>query len=456
MKREIRRLFGLSVLLALLVTGCKLTNSPVDNEFAPIREVVVPDNFQIVPGQKLYISGRGFSVIDQVVFRPESGGNDFTAGGYEATAFDIKVTLKSNIPAGNYRVVVFRRDGQEVELGAITVRNTIALDGLTGDPETSVGGGVVLLTNAAGNSQFAPSDSIMMVDKATGIVTKVLGNYDPNAPQRLSFATPADFQGELRVYLIRGATATYLQDVKTIDLKLFDYYKGGVVIWFDPNKALSGVVVNLYNGLTNQRKGDSAKCRGLMGTKYNSGDNNGTGTTERQGFGMGDINTQAFLDFEISKGRDGTGITGTNSDLQTCFALRIKGWTKNGGDTGLGEYTVIDLDDGLPYGDWYVPSRLETECLIANMDRLNRICDSLGGDPMPGAAYKYAFGPDAGQNAMYYNDGAAFATSNSSLTDPTKVQFCRFARVSDPTQGAVWSQHEVNLSDYVFRLCRKF
>ena len=93
------------------------------------------------------------------------------------------------------------------------------------------------MASRQGTSQFCPGDSIMLIDKQTSEVFKLATSIDRRSPWKDSPTRLPKVSG-------RGEDlsdawvdhVSYLQDLKTLDIKVGDYYEGGIIIWFDPSR----------------------------------------------------------------------------------------------------------------------------------------------------------------------------------------------------------------------------
>lgn len=445
----------LAMLLAGAVWSCsEPENSPIENAFAPLTDIEVPDNFWFAQGQTFSISGRGFSQLDSVVLKPAVGGFDYRPVKSSAGAYSYSVTLPTDIPVGEYELMLYRYDGESHGLGSITIHSQIVIEGLEGDEKTSLEGGVELLASEQGTSQFCPGDSIMLIDKRTSEVFKLATSIDERSPWKLSYQAPEEYLGEARTYLMRGSTVSYLQDLETLDIKVGDYYEGGIIIWFDPSQALSGICMNIFNGATTERTSSSDNKRLPMGTEYLAGDANGTEKTEAYAIGMGDENTEKFYNYEIKRGYDPAAIhhrdyNGTNP-LPSVSYMALN-------------YSLTGLD-GETYDDWFIPSFETLRLMLYNRDELNEICDELGGEPLPGSKYVYQTEPFKGQNCWGYGDGMTTVSSNVD-SDPNayyNVRAVRFAPTASEENGGEFveadhlTSYMIQAPDYAFRLVRKF
>ena len=453
--KSITHVSALAICLAGMVWACtNIENTPIENEFAPLTDISVPDFYQFAQGQTIEISGRGFSNLDSIVLKPAVGGLDYRPTKQSVGAYGYSITLPKNIPEGEYGLMLYRYDGQTHNLGSITIHSQITIDGLEGDERTSLEGGVELLASEVGKSQFCPGDSIMIVDKVTAEVHKVETSVDLRSPYRLTYQAPEEYLGDARTYLLRGSTVSYLQDLEILDLKVGDYYEGGIILWFDPSKALSGICMNIYNGATTERTMSSDNKRLPMGTEYTAGQSNGTEKVERQAIGEGDDNTDDFYDYEIKRGYDPAAIH--HRDYNGTNALpSIPYMAKNYKLTGR---------DGKVYDGWFVPSFETLRLMLYQRDELNHICDSLGGEPLPGSKYVYEFEPFKGENCWGYGDG--MSTTSSNVDENPDLYYNMKLIVFRPTPAEesggefVESDHVssymIQAPDFAFRLVRKF
>lgn len=445
----------LTMLLAGMIGSCTTPeNTDIENDFAPLEGVSVPDFYQFAQGQTVEITGRGFSILDSVVLKPAAGGPDFRPAKSSAGAYSYSLTLPSNIPVGDYRMTLRRYDGQRHDLGTIAVHSQIAIDKLKGDEKTSLEGGVELLASERGKSQFCPGDSIMLIDKKTAEIYKMEASVDWRSPYRLTYKAPEKYLGEAKSYLLRGTTVSYLQDLEILDIKVGDYYQGGIIIWFDTQKALSGICMNIFNGATHERTMSGDNKRLPMGTEYLAGQSNGTEKIEAQEIGRGDVNTKKFYDYELKRGFDPKAIhhrdyNGTNA-LPSIPYMALN-------------YTLEGLD-GETYGEWFVPAFETLRKMLYMRDELNLICDSLGGEPIPGSKYVYRFEPFKGQNCWAFGDGMSTTSSNVDNNPDLyyNVKLIQFHTTPSEENGGdfVESDHfgsyMIQAPDFAFRLVRKF
>lgn len=446
-------------LLALLFAGTIWSctdpeNTDIENDFAPLKGLSVPDYYQFAQGQTIEITGRGFSSLDSVVMKPLAGGLDYRPTKSSAGAYSYSMTIPQQIPVGSYKLMLYRYDGQSHDLGTISVHSQVVISKLKGDEKTSLEGGVELLADERGASQFCPGDSIMLVDKATSEVYKVAASVDHRSPFRMSYKAPEEYLGDAKTYLLRGATVSYLQDLEILDIKVGDYYEGGVIIWFDTQKALSGICMNVFNGATTQRTDNGDLKRLPMGTEYHAGQSNGTERVETQAIGRGDVNTKKFHDYEIKRGFDPSAIhhrdyNGTNPLPSIPYlAMNYK----------------LEGRDGKIYGDWFVPAFETLRKMLYMRDELNHICDSLGGEPLPGSKYVYEFEPFVGKNCWGYGDGMSTTSSNVD-NDPNQyynMRLIQFRQTPAEEAGGEFVESDhlasymIQAPDFAFRLVRKF
>jgi hypothetical protein len=121
------------------------------------------------------------------------------------------------------------------------------------------------------------------------------------------------------------------------------------------------------------------------------------------------------------------------------------------------QYSLQGLD-GEIYDDWYVPEWETVRVLLLNRDKLNRIFDELGGEPLPGSSYVYTTDPCIGQNAFGYGDGMSFGCSNMSTNPAHDLMGVRFHFMPDPmvSEATQWLTYTPNDPWWSFRLVRKF
>ncbi|GHU98308.1 hypothetical protein FACS1894159_00590 [Bacteroidia bacterium] len=449
-----------------------------------IGNVAIP-SFSIVPGMTLAIGATNADNSDAFVLRP-SLGPDIALTLGTVTTSDFTVTIPSSVTPADYTLVATNRTPAQ-SLGTLTVAGAVVIDGAAFSGVNFAKGSTHPLTvscsQSAGSQTFAPGDKVQLVVGGTPVLEQTVtlaanGSFGITLPASLDYTA----DGAATVRIVRG-TVPYTVDlgtVKAVELHLFDYFEGGIVIAFSTDAttdALHGEVVNIYNGLVKQRGGDGAQKRGCMGSKYATGDNNGTASLAQQAMGMGDQNTKAFIDFEISKGGVGLNILTSHNNYQSMIPLRIQGYPKPNPVpatplplepldpilTPGAPYTVTDKLDGAEKGGWYVPS-IETLLFMAhNADDVNLAADINGGEPLPGtsgylyttAADGYAVGSTAWGNA----DGMVCVSSNCNPNNPLKVlgiQYYRWGPSGAAPTNFNTYEADPNVGDFAFRLCRKF
>lgn len=96
----------LALFLAGMIWSCSdPENTDIENNFAPLKEVSVPDFYQFAQGQNVEITGRGFSNLDSVVLKPAGGGLDYRPTKVSAGAYSYSLTIPEHIPVGDYNLI---------------------------------------------------------------------------------------------------------------------------------------------------------------------------------------------------------------------------------------------------------------------------------------------------------------------------------------------------------------
>jgi hypothetical protein len=135
-----------------------------------------------------------------------------------------------------------------------------------------------------------------------------------------------------------------VSEIKTY--KVGDFAQGGIVFWVDDTEQHGLVVANVNQSL-------STKWQNTFGETYATGN----------GFYAGKSNTSIIIPALIALGQ-----SPENTAAKLCHDLQI-------------------IQDGVTYGDWYLPSRLELNLIYQSRTLINTTAGQNGGDVLISDVY---------------------------------------------------------------------
>lgn len=368
-----------------------------------IGNIVIPW-FSIVKGQSVTIAATNIKAHDVFTLLPASG-EAITPTKVSSDAAGYTMTIPTDIAEGVYTL---HSNLTEQDLGSLTISGRIELAELTLSDDVFIKGTareIVFTTSTQPRAKtFAPGDKVQLIDKASQVVVDqavVLSN----ANTKFTLTVPASVEGDAIVKLVRGSLTTQIGVVSLIDeVKIGDYFKGGIVVWLNPDNKAHGICMNLYHGNASQRNvGMLHNRRTAFG---HMSVNHGTDGEKFMAIGMGALCTQMIFDAELKAGYDPTApvIDAPEWDGPGLSAARL-----------CADLVTADKKTGRQYEDWYLPTIKLLNLVYTIRNELNPKFDEQGGESFAGTGYTYQYGPEAGQGGYDAGDGSAnYISSNQS------------------------------------------
>lgn len=368
-----------------------------------VGNVVIP-SFSIVKGQTVTIAATNVKADDVFELLPASGDAVVPAKVSSDNA-GYTMTLPADIAAGTY-TLRSSRTGQD--LGALTVGSRIELDELTLSDDIFIKGSaheiVFTTSSGAGAKTFAPGDRVQLIDGGSNAVVDEVVALDA-ANAKFTLTVPPTVEGDAVVKLVRGGLDIQLGEVSLIDeVKVGDYFKGGIVVWLDPANKAHGICMNLFHGNSTQRNAGVLHNRRTAFGHENL--DHGTDGEEFMAIGMGDVCTQMIFDAERGAGYDPSEPVRDDPphDGPAVSAARL-----------CADLVTADKYTGVEYDDWYLPTIKLLNLVYTMRNELNVEFDKHGGESFAGTGYVYRYGPEAGQNGYDSTDGSSnYISSNQS------------------------------------------
>lgn len=368
-----------------------------------VGNVVIP-SFSMVKGQTVTIAATNVKADDVWELLPASGAAVVPTKVSSDNA-GYTMTLPADIAAGTY-TLRSARTGQE--LGRLTVSSRIELDDPAMSDDIFIKGSpheIVFTTSSeVGARTFAPGDKVQLIDGGSNVVVDEVVALDA-ANARFTLTVPADVEGIATVKLVRGGLDMQLGQVSLIDeVKVGDYFKGGIVVWLDPINKAHGICMNLFHGNSTQRNVGVLHNRRTAFGHENI--DHGTDGEEFMAIGMGDVCTQMIFEAERKGGYDPSEPVRDDppQDGPAVSAARL-----------CADLVTTDKYTGVEYDDWYLPTIKLLNRVYTIRNELNIEFDKHGGESFAGTGYVYQYGPEAGQNGYDSTDGSAnYISSNQS------------------------------------------
>lgn len=320
----------LAVFLAGGITSCKKDDAPIPVPIAPIlKNVVFPNENDVMPGSPATIRGKGFDVSDKVFIEDDNGMIQVDV--LEVT--DESIVIMVPREAGGAYTVTVERAGKQTTLdGELRVPFVIVLENVV-MPTTPFALGA---TVSIGGEGFESGDMIQLTasfypaDKVIAIPTTVTA-------QGLSFQLPADVYGVNNVIVTRGAQRKTILGTIGIQVNPGDEVGGGVVYYTESSK-LHGYIVNKANtGTALEQFGPGVALSGAAGTSKD--------------LGAGKSNTSKLQAKMVAFRQNFSNWNNKKAAFELCDELSV---TVNG-DT---------------YTDWFLPSQQELIELFKAKDML--------------------------------------------------------------------------------------
>ena len=368
-----------SLLVVMLMTsflvGCKDDVKQPDVPISPIlKEIIMPQVADVMPGKVVTILGKGFSSEDKLFLEAESDTTKISVEVIEVTDNLIKFTLPKEC-AGKY-MVYDKRAGLISKLdGILSVPYLVVLDNIV-IPTNNFKVGMEVTIQGNG---FEANDSIRLYSDSypENVVYKLPTTLKSNG---IGFIVPNGSYGINNMVVSRGIRITTLGSIG-IKANIGDAIGGGIVFWVDANQT-HGLIVNKTN----------------------------TGTPLEQ-FGPGfPLSGAAGTSLEIGTGKDNT--TKLVAKMSAYRSANDNIWkTKKSAAEQCDDLVVTD--NGLTYDDWFLPSQLELKQVF-----LQKAMLYTKGATVPANNYwssSEGTGDAAGWSAYYVNfyESTNYITGNS-------------------------------------------
>lgn len=362
-----------AVCLAGAMTSCKKDEAPAPVPIAPIlKNVIFPNENDVMPGRAATIRGKGFDVSDKVFMEDDNAMTPVEV----LNVTDESITIMVPRDAGGSYTVTIERAGKQTTLdGELKVPFVIVLENVV-MPSSSFAAGATVNIQGEG---FEAGDMIQLT--ATFYpANKVISVPVTLTPQGISFQLPADAYGINTVIVTRGTQRKTILGTIGILVNVGDEVGGGVVYYTEANK-LHGYIVNMANtGTAQEQFGPSVALSLSAGTSKD--------------LGSGKNNTNKLVAKMVSFRQSFSNWNNKKTAAELCDELSV---TVNG-DT---------------YTDWFLPSQQELIELFKAKDMLwshnagmpaNNYWSSSEGD-----------GDAAGWSAYYVNfyESVNIVTGNS-------------------------------------------
>lgn len=331
MKKLKKSLFAVMLMTSFLI-GCKDEVKQPTVPIHPIlKEIIMPQVVDVMPGKVVTILGKGFSSEDKLFLEAESDTTKISVEVIEVTDDLIKFTLPKEC-AGKY-MVYDKRAGLISKLdGILLVPYLVVLDNVILPTDNfAVGAEVTLQGNG-----FEVGDSIQFYSDSypVNVVYKSPTTLISNG---ISFIVPNGIYGINNMVVFRGMRITSLGSIG-IKATIGDAIGGGIVFWVDANQ-IHGLIVNKTN----------------------------TGTPLEQ-FGPGvPLSDAAGTSLEIGTGKDNTA----------KLVAKMSGYRSANDNTWKTKRSAAELcddlvvtDNGLTYTDWFLPSQLELKQVFLQKEML--------------------------------------------------------------------------------------
>jgi hypothetical protein len=318
-KKDFVKLLTFSFLL-LSMLSCEDTATEDFTPISPIlKEIEMPLEANIMPGQATIIKGLGFSNEDKVYFENEEGITEVEVISVTDSYIVVIVPIEAG---GEYTVIIERTEKQTTLDSKIKVPFVVPLTDVELPMNSIVQEGEVYILGkgfqdgdmAILTADFYPTDS----EFAAPIILTSEG---------AKFTLPINTYGINTVLIKRENRQSNLGEI-TIETNVGDEIGGGVVFWVDANKT-HGYIVSKSNVGTPAEQ---------FGPEVTPSDASGT----TQEIGSGKVNTQKIIE-KMNQLRQ-------LHDWPEWREVKIAAELCN-------EFSVTD--NGGSYSDWFLPSRQE-------------------------------------------------------------------------------------------------
>jgi hypothetical protein len=348
------------ILVAGIIPGCNKNNDTVPVPIAPIlKEIVFPNENDVIPGKEATILGKGFSKEDKIFIEDDNGMLEVEVT--EATNDYIRFVVPSE-SGGLYTVTVERAGKQTTLDGELSVPFVVVLENVV-MPATTVQQGATVKIEGEGfeNGDLLQLTAVFYPEGKTYHIPVTI------TADGISFVLPAGVYGVNTAIITRGKKKANLGTIG-IEVNVGDELGGGIVYYTESNKVHGFIVSKTNTGTPEEQFGPAVALSGAAGTS--------------KSLGSGKVNTAKLID-KINTFRQNNSSWNTKkSAAEMCNNLSIT--------AGDGTYT-----------DWFLPSQEE---LIEIFKVKNMLWDKGAG--MPANNYwtsSEGDGDAAGWSAFYVN-----------------------------------------------------
>lgn len=319
MKKLIIKLLSISFLIHFQYSCQDTTTEPIVPISPILKEIKMPDETEVIPGQPVQIRGLGFSREDKVFLSNADGTIEVEV--LEATDGYIKITIPIDA-GGQYSVIVERSGKQTILDSKLKVPFIVPLTDVKLPKDAIAQQGEVYII---GNG-FKDGD----VAKLTASFYPAIAEYSipvSLTSEGVKFNLPKGVYGINTVLIVRENRTSNLGTI-IIETNVGDELGGGIVFWVDVHKAHGYISSKINVGTPTEQFGPEVSLDDAFGTS--------------QTMGSGKFNTQKIV--------------------EKMAQFRVKyDWpewrtVKNAAEL-CHEFSVTE--NNLTYSDWFLPSREE-------------------------------------------------------------------------------------------------
>ncbi|MBX2920546.1 MAG: hypothetical protein KF746_00040 [Chitinophagaceae bacterium] len=349
-----------TILIAGIIPGCSKNNDAAPVPIAPIlKEIVFPNENDVIPGKEATILGKGFSKEDKIFIEADNGMLEVEVTGATNDYIRFIVPAESG---GLYTVTVERAGKQTTLDGELSVPFIVVLENVV-MPASGVQQGATVKIEGEG---FQDGD-ILQLTAAFYPEGKTYNIPVTITAKGISFLLPTGAYGANNAIITRGEKKTNLGTIG-IEVNAGDELGGGIVYYTESNKVHGFIVSKTNTGTPEEQFGPAVALSGAAGTG--------------KSLGSGKVNTAKLI------------------DKMNAFRQNNSSWnTKKSAAEMCNELSITAGDD--TYTDWFLPSQEE---LIEIFKVKNMLWDKGAG--MPANNYwssSEGDGDAAGWSAFYVN-----------------------------------------------------
>lgn len=297
------------------IVACEKETTPKPEPISPIlKEIIIPSQSEVMPGQDVVIRGKGFSKNDKLYL-------ENTEGVLEVTVKEVTDDfLRFGLPVeagGNYKMKVERAEKTTVLDNELIVPFVVILENVE-LPNENIQRSAEVSIKGKGFEQgdvIELSAGFYPQGKVFEIVGEVVG-------EEIRFTLPEGVYGENEVAVVRGNRRTNLGKIG-VTVRVGDELGGGVVFWTDQG-GIHGLICNRTNiGTPTEPFGPSVALTQAAGTT--------------KAIGQGRANTEKLLSHISAFRQNNANWNDKKTAAEWCSELEV---------------TVGDD----VYSDWFLPS----------------------------------------------------------------------------------------------------